>query len=203
MLWCKNVMAGLPCWLWKGSLKQHFLDIFQTTFSKSVISEIQNLWGSSFFSKCSKFNLDFKKAEKHQENFFWFWDNSIWIGIVKLSLLITRYLSLAVNMSANNHKIWDITKRDLLQHNCLHSDQWIWKRCFDGDFKCFWARLPCCSSKRHLKGDVLDIYRTTFSESKQKNIKKKFFVSEIIASELVSLICHSLEQDTCHRQSIW
>ena len=34
----------------------------------------------------------------------------------------------------------------------------------------------------------------------QQKIQKKFFVSEIIASELVSLNCPYEEQDTFHRQ---
>ena len=36
----------------------------------------------------------------------------------------------------------------------------------------------------------------------QQKIEKKFFVSEIIASELVSLNCPYEEQDTFHRQPI-
>ena len=36
--------------------------LYLTTFSESVISEIQKQWGSSFISKLSKFNLDFKNA---------------------------------------------------------------------------------------------------------------------------------------------
>ena len=36
----------------------------------------------------------------------------------------------------------------------------------------------------------------------QQKIPKKFFVSEIIASELVSLNCPYDEQDTFHRQSM-
>ena len=52
--------ARLPSCLFIRSLKRGFLNMYLTTFSESVISEIQNLWGSSFFSKCSKFNLDFK-----------------------------------------------------------------------------------------------------------------------------------------------
>ena len=41
--------ARLPCCLSKGGLKRGFLDIYLTTFWESVILEIQNLWGSSFF----------------------------------------------------------------------------------------------------------------------------------------------------------
>ena len=44
-----SAWTGLPCCLSKGSLKPDFLDIYLTTFSKSVISEIQKLWRSSLF----------------------------------------------------------------------------------------------------------------------------------------------------------
>ena len=36
----------------------------------------------------------------------------------------------------------------------------------------------------------------------QQKIEKKFFVSEIIVSELVSLNCLCKEQDTCDGQSM-
>ena len=112
-----SVCANLACCSWKGPLKRYFLDIYLTTFSVSVILEIQNLWESYFVPKCSKCNLDFKNAERNWEKVFFFWDNCIWIGIVKLSLLTTGYSSLAANMLANSCKIWHITKRDFLQLN--------------------------------------------------------------------------------------
>ena len=66
----KSACAQLPFCLLKGPLKQDFLDIYLTTFSESEISETQNLWGLSFVSKCSKFNLDFKNASENSEKFF-------------------------------------------------------------------------------------------------------------------------------------
>ena len=56
----------------EGSLKWDFLDISLTTFSQSVISEIKKLSGSSFDSKCLKFNVDFKKAAKNSEKVYCF-----------------------------------------------------------------------------------------------------------------------------------
>ena len=49
-----------------------FLDICLTMFSECVISEIQNLSTSSFFSKYLKFKLDFTNAAKHLEKVFCF-----------------------------------------------------------------------------------------------------------------------------------
>ena len=90
---CQNVV-------WIGT----FLDIYLTTFSESVISEIQNLWGSSFFAKCWKFNIYFKNAAKNWEQVFCLWDNCIWIGIVKLSLLRTGYMSSAAKVLTRSPK---------------------------------------------------------------------------------------------------
>ena len=57
-----------------------------TTVLESLISEIQNLWGSSFFSKYLKIKLDFKNAAKNRENAFLLWDNCIWIRIFPTQL---------------------------------------------------------------------------------------------------------------------
>ena len=68
-------------------------------------SEIQDLWASSFWSKCSKFQLDFKNAAKNSENVFCWLNNCMLIGIVKLSLLRTGYFSSAANVSRSSPKI--------------------------------------------------------------------------------------------------
>ena len=103
--------------------KPDLLDIYLTMTSESVISEIQNLWGSSFSSKCSKFKLDFINEEKTSENFFSFWDNCTLTGIVKFTLLKTGDLSLAANMLENSSKILHVNKRYFFQLNCFASDQ--------------------------------------------------------------------------------
>ena len=121
-----SAWARLPYCLSKHPLKRDFLDIYLTTFSESVISKIQNLGGSSFFKKYLKFNLDFKNAAKNSEKVFCFWDNCIWIGIVKLSLLRTGYFSSAANVLTSSPKIWHVNKRDVFQLNWLRSNQWIW-----------------------------------------------------------------------------
>ena len=79
---------------------------------ESVILEIDQLWGSSLFRKCSKFNLDFKNAKKIRGIFFFLWNNCTWIGCVELSLLRREYLSSSVNVWTTNCKIFHITNRD-------------------------------------------------------------------------------------------
>ena len=107
LTWCfdedfKSSWSPLTSSFLKGPLERDFWDIYMTMFSESVISEIQNLWGSSFFSKYSKFNQDFKNAARNSEKVFCFWDNCISIGIVKLSLLRTGSFSLAANVLPSN-----------------------------------------------------------------------------------------------------
>ena len=84
-----------------------------STFSESVISEIQNLWRSSFFSKYLKFHLDFKNVGKTCERTFCFWENCIWIGMIKFSLLRTGYFSLAGNVLTSSPKIFHVNKTEL------------------------------------------------------------------------------------------
>ena len=110
----------------KWSETEIFLDMYLTTFLKSVISEIQNIWGSPFFPKCPKFKLVFRNAAKNWEKVFLFWNNYVIIGIVELSLLRTGYLSLAANVWTSSSNICCFKKTDFFQLSCLDTDQYIW-----------------------------------------------------------------------------
>ena len=121
-----SAWAWFPYSLLEHPLKRDFLDIYLTAFSESLLSKIQNLWRSSSDWRCSKLNLDFKNAAKNTENFFCFWDNCIWIGIVKLFLLRTRYFSAAANVLTSSPKICHVNKMDFFEHNVLTSDKWLW-----------------------------------------------------------------------------
>ena len=130
--------ARLPCSFLKGPPKRDFLDIYLTTFSESVISKTQNLWGLSFFKKYLNFQLDFKNAAKNSENVLCSLNNCMRIGIVKLTLLRTGYgivkltllrtgyFSSAANVLRSSPKISHVNQRDFFQINCLGSDQLIW-----------------------------------------------------------------------------
>ena len=76
-------------------------------------------------SKCLKFHLDFKNEAKISVNIFSFWDNCIWIVIVKLSLLRRGYFSLAANVLTSSPKIWHVNNRDFLQLKWICSDQTV------------------------------------------------------------------------------
>ena len=99
-----------------------FWTYISTRFPECVILEKNLLWGSSFFWKCSKFNLDFGNARKNPEKCFSFWDNCVRIGCVKLSLLRTEYLSSAVNVLTNSYKALRLTKTDFFRLNYLPND---------------------------------------------------------------------------------
>ena len=160
-----SAWARLPCFFSKGPLKREFLYICMITFPESVIPEIQNLWGSSFLSKCSKFDLYLKNSVKNSQKVLCFWDNCIWIGIVKLSLLKTRFFSSDASVLTSSPKIWHCKNRDFFQLSWLGSDRLIWSKCCHTDLNIGSAPLPCWLSKDPLKREFLDIYRTTFSES--------------------------------------
>ena len=121
-----SACVRVPCCLSKGPLKWDFLDIYLTTFSESFNSQIQNLWRSFFVSKYLIFHLDFKNSVKNSGKVLCFWENCIWIGIVKFSLLRTWYSSTAANVLTSSPKILHVDKRDFFQLNLFSSDRWIW-----------------------------------------------------------------------------
>ena len=104
---------------WNGTFCTYILP----RFPEWLISEINQLWGSSFFWKCSKFNVDFENGRKNLEKGFCFWDNCVRICCVKLSLLRREYLSSAVNVLTNSYKALRLTKTDFFWHKYLLDDQ--------------------------------------------------------------------------------
>ena len=83
---------------------------------------MQNLCGSSFYSKSLKVLVDCKNAPRNWEKVFCFWDNCIWIGIVKLSLLRRAYMLSAATVWTRSLKTWHVNKRNFSQLNCLEID---------------------------------------------------------------------------------
>ena len=104
---------------WNGTFCTYILP----RFPECVISEINQLWGSSFFWKCSKFNVDYENSTKNSEKALSFWDNCVRIGCVKLSLLRKEYLSSAVNVLKNSYKALRLTKTDFFWHKYVPDDQ--------------------------------------------------------------------------------
>ena len=66
----KSVLARLSCYFSKGPLKRDFLDIYLTTFSESVTSEIQKLSGPSFLQIFSSLICISKMRHKIEKTFF-------------------------------------------------------------------------------------------------------------------------------------
>ena len=129
-----------------------FIDFLNHVFRSPQFREKHQLWLSSFFWKCCKFNSNFKNIETHLENVFFLWDNCIWIGCFKLFLLRREYLWSAVNMLTNIFKTLHVTNRDFSQLNCLHSDQQIWQKWCRSDFNSVWSPLHVGSRRIIWKG---------------------------------------------------
>ena len=104
--------------LWNGTFSTNIYP----RFLECVIWQINQLWSSSFFCKCSKFHVDFENARNSWEKPFPFWDNFFRIGCVKLSLLRREYWSSAVNVLTNTYKALLLTKTDFFRLNYLHND---------------------------------------------------------------------------------
>ena len=105
--------------LWNGTFWTYILP----GFLECVISKRNQLWESSFFWKCSKFNVDFENTRKHCEKAFNFWDNCVRIGSIKFSLLRREYLSSAINVLINSYKALGLTKTDFFRLNYLPNYQ--------------------------------------------------------------------------------
>ena len=65
-----------------------------------------------FFWKYWKFNEIRKMQKKIQKKRFCFWDKSIWIVFIQLSLLIREYMSSAVNFLKKRLKSAHVSKSD-------------------------------------------------------------------------------------------
>ena len=161
-----------------------------------------------FLSKYLKLHVDFKNAAKNWEKMFFLWDNCIWIGTVKLSLLRTGYFSSARNMLTRRPKVLHVNKADFFQLNWIESDQWICKMYCDVDFNRAWARLPCCSLNCCLKRDFLDIYQTRSSESIIAEMKKLWGSSFLSKYSKVKVLFQKpekkFEKVSCFRHNcIW
>ena len=79
----------------------------------------------NFYSKIFKISARFPKwSKKFRKNFF-FWDICIWIGILKLSLLITGYFSSAANQLTSSRKILHVNKKEFFKLIWLGNNHWI------------------------------------------------------------------------------
>ena len=193
---------------------------------------VRKFWNTNakrviFFSKCLKCNVDFKNVTIISEKVFCFWDNRIWTGIIKLSLLRTGYFPSAANVLTSSTKIFQFNRGEFFLLNWPGSDQWLWWPCCDADLNSSLARLPCFLSKDPLKRDFLEIYLTTFFEGiileiinlwgssfVKKYLKfkmyfknrvknwQKCFVSDLISSQLVLLNGLYSDEDAFHQQPI-
>ena len=103
----------------------------------------------NFFSKHLKFNINFQKSTKACKNVFCFCDNCIWIGIAKLFLLRTGYLSSAANVLTSSTNILHVTILVLLvntlaaDENALFQTNFTWEWSLNM-IKVLWCRFQQC-----------------------------------------------------------
>ena len=88
--------------------------------------------------KMFKIWCGFQKWSRKFRNIFSFLDNFIWIGCVKFSLLPREYLSSAVNVLTQSHKISGVTKRNFSQLCVPHSNGKIRWKLHQADFSSVW-----------------------------------------------------------------
>ena len=81
----------------------------------SITSEINKLWGSSFFYNCLEFDIDFRSGGKNWKKKCVFKKIAFEFISLNTNFAEREYLSLGVNMLTNSLKIWDTTKKKLLE----------------------------------------------------------------------------------------
>ena len=131
-------------------------------FSEWLISEILKLWGSSFFSKCSKFYMDSKNAMKYDWNAFYFSGKFIQIGVSKFRVLWQEYLASADNWLTYSPNISDLIKREVYQLYLYQSDKIVGKMLSSVSFWSVWDPLARWLSKHVLEQEQLWIQVSTF-----------------------------------------
>ena len=99
-----------------------FRHISKHVFRGPYFRKYMSYKGHLFFWKFLKFNVDFENKKKHAQKIICFWDNCIWIGCVKLSLLRRQYLTLSVNLLTNSYKVLHIIKRDFFRLKSVQND---------------------------------------------------------------------------------
>ena len=121
-----SVWRRLPCCLSKGTVKRHFLDSYVIVswrvgnFGNTLATRV------NFYLKMFKIECRCQNCRKKLEKVCQFWDNILWNGYVKFSLLRGEYLSSAANMLTNRHNILHITNSDFFKLNITRGDKQVW-----------------------------------------------------------------------------
>ena len=76
-----------------------------------------------YLRKCSKFDVDFKNAQKNREKGFYFCDKCLGFFRIESFLLRRQYLSSTVNMLRKSLENLHVIRSDFFQVNYLHGDQ--------------------------------------------------------------------------------
>ena len=96
---------------------------------QSITAEINQLWGSSFFPKSSKRDVDFANLEKNLEDILSLRDNCIWISCVKNTLLPRERILVIGNQYVMNNDDKSCGERERFSPN--ESQDYEWKLLYD------------------------------------------------------------------------
>ena len=119
----QQCLVALTMLLLEGSWEMElFRHLFNQVFRSPQFRIYTSAMNAIPFWKYPKFKVDFKIAAANWEINFCFWDNCIWIGFFKLSLLSREYLWPQFNVLTNSPKIFHVTKRHFVRLKCAHSD---------------------------------------------------------------------------------
>ena len=178
-----SVLARLPCYFSKGPLKRDFSVIdLNTDFGVRKFKNTSAL-RVIFCLKRFKIKSQFRKSKKKIEKSFFCWNKCVWSCCYKLSLLRRAYLSSAVN------RLKTVLRFCIsLRENFSNS---IALTVINKYGKTYGPRLT-----ESVTSKILQLWGSSFfgkcsklnlNLNIAKKIEKKFFVSEIIASENVAI----------------
>ena len=126
LLWCRfqQCLGTFTLLLVEGSSETRvFMDLSIHVFGVRNFGNTKAM-RSIFFFKTLKISVRFHQTGRKLRKSFFFPDKCIWTGIVKLSLLRTRYFSSVANVLTSSPNIWHVNRRDFSERNFLASYQW-------------------------------------------------------------------------------
>ena len=94
-----------------------FFALKEAHILESISSKVFERSSWSFFSKCSKFHVDFKNAMKIPKVLFGFQDNCVWTGFWNLFQLWGEYMWSTVNVLTKSLYVLDLIQGDVFQLN--------------------------------------------------------------------------------------
>ena len=90
-------------------LSRHLYDYVYGIRNFGNTKSLRAIFSDKIFKNWARFQIWNQKLRK----FFCFWDNCIWLGLIKLSLLRIGYSSSVANVLTRSHKIFHVNNRNI------------------------------------------------------------------------------------------